>query len=305
MASRRKNKEVGPSHFNLRKFDPSTIRPNSTILFAGGRRTGKSFAMRDIIFCLKDRFYDMHVFTGTNEADHPWETHTPERYVHHCKKEVFPTETLQEALRIQKQRTEICKQASLSVTPSSAFVFEDLEYLSKPIWTVPGIRKIWFNGRHSATYAFCAFQYIMEIKMALRGMFDYAFFTMDNSHASRERIFKQFGGVFPNAAVFEGIFFACTTNHKAMVLDLRSLSYNIEDCVFWYKAQERGPFRVGVSDVWDRKVCERNKSKSKMGGKEKKKDSGSALVTVSLDGYENKEEEETEKPKRSKKKKTT
>lgn len=134
----------------------------------------------------------------------------------------------------------------------TGFVFEDLEFLSKPIWKVEGIRELWFNGRHVGAFALCAFQYIMEIKMALRGMFDYGFFMMDPNVQSRIRIREQFFGMFPSMEMFENVFFACTTNFKALVVDLRATSYNIEDSVFWYKASDHGQFRVGVADVWNR-----------------------------------------------------
>jgi len=217
--------------------------------------------MRDIIYHIRKRLYDMYVFTGTNEDDHPWKAHTPAKYVHLCR-EQFPTTVLASALKVQQERKAVGRHLSATIPPTG-FIFEDLEFLTKPIWTVPGVRELWFNGRHMNTYALCAFQYIMEIKMALRGMFDYAFFTMDNSYASRERIRTQFGGVFPSMEMFENIFFACTTNFKAMVLDLRATSYKIEDCVFWYRASDHGPFRVGVHDVWDRVVDEENRKKLK------------------------------------------
>lgn len=121
--------------------------------------------------------------------------------------------------------------------------------------------------------------------MALRGMFDYAFFMMDNNYASRERIRTQFGGVFPSMEVFESVFFACTTLHKAMVIDLRATSYKLEDCVFWYKAEDHGFFKVGVADVWDRGIEEDNKKKK---GKETKKNfpgSDRVRMEIKLEGY--------------------
>lgn len=300
---------------NLKKFDPSRIRPYSTLLFAGGRGTGKSFLMRDIIYHLKKRFYDMYVFSGTQEDDHPWTDLSPKKYVNICR-EVFPNSVLKNALDVQEQRMEIGRQIDIKVPPT-AYVFEDLEFLTKPIWNVPGVREIWFNGRHSKTYAFCAFQYIMEIKMSLRGMFDYAFFTMDNNVKSRERIRDQFGGVFPSDEAFENIFFACTTNYKAMVIDLRARSYNIEDCVFWYRAIDHGPFKVGIQEVWDKAVEEENKEKIKKrnkglvigGGKsrerakvlQRKKDR--VNMAINLEDYEESPKPiEEEIPKKEKKK---
>jgi hypothetical protein len=146
-------------------------------------------------------------------------------------------------------------------------VFEDLEYLKKSIYKYESVREIWFNGRYAKTYAMCAFQYIMEIPMALRGMFDYAVFAMENNAAARERIYKQYCGIIPTYGAFETIFKECTADHKVMVVDCRSVSYNLQDTIFWYKAKDRGFFHMGVEDIWNPKVDIQNLKKE---GKKKK-----------------------------------
>jgi hypothetical protein len=91
----------------------------------------------------------------------------------------------------------------------------------------------------------------MEVKMEMRGSFDYAVFTMDNSQAVRERIWKQFAGVFKTFDAFDAAFMELTKDYRVMVLDLRARSYNIEDCVFWYRADPNlGRFKMGHPDVW-------------------------------------------------------
>lgn len=246
-----------PNGFAIRRFDPRKIRPYSTVLFAGGRRTGKSTVMRDVMYRLRKRFYEMVVYTGTNEQDHPWSSMTPQKNVKMCLAE-FPGDDLEERLNVQRERIKICDGVKVTCPPT-LLAFEDLEFLKDPIWNNQSVRSVWFNGRWSATYAFCAFQYIMEIKMALRNMFDYAFFMMDPSVKSRERIYQQYCGIIPTREMFESIFKMCTTDYRAMVVDLRSRSYNLEDSIYWYKADPLlPPFRIGVDDVWDRSVDEEN-----------------------------------------------
>ena len=67
----------------------------------------------------------------------------------------------------------------------------------------------------------------------------------------RERIWKQFAGVFPTLELFEAAFIELTKDYRAMVIDMRVRSYKIEDCVFWYRAnKDLGRFRVGHPDTW-------------------------------------------------------
>jgi hypothetical protein len=234
--------------FRIRKFKPQNLRPFSTVLFAGGRRTGKSFAMRDFMYHHKDRVYDTTVFSGTREIGNEWEKYVPAQYVTYVG-DVFPDEILTDAVEMQMSRTTIASQHR-SRCPPSLFVFEDLEFLKKSMWQNQAIRYVMFNGRHISCYAFIAVQYIMEIKMAVRGMFDYAVFTMENSAAVRRRIHEQFAGIFPTFNEFEQVFFECTSDRKCMVIDCRATSYNISDVVFWYKAKDNGDFQMGVPAVW-------------------------------------------------------
>ena len=233
----------------FRRFDPSTIRDFSSILFAGGKRTGKSSLMREFLWYIKDRVYDGHVFTGTYDEDHPWECYFPKQMVHNCMKE-FQTEALDDTLATQESRKELARKFGASCPPS-ALIFEDLEFLKPSIWINQGTRSLIFNGRWVKEFCFVAYQYVMEVKMEMRGSFDYAVFTMDNSKAVRERIWKQFAGVFATPQDFEDAFMELTKDYRAMVIDLRARSYKLEDCVFWYRSNpDLGGFKVGHPDTW-------------------------------------------------------
>jgi len=246
-------------NYNLKTFDPRSIRDYSTILFAGGRRTGKSFCARDILFWLKDRIYDAYVYSGTHDEDHPWEKFTPPKYVKYVKQD-FPNDDLQAALDKQDTRKEIAKKHNIKGDncPPTLFMFEDLEFLKKSMWKHQAIREVCFNGRWKKCFALAAVQYIMEIDMPVRSMFDYAFFTMCPVQAVRERIWKQYAGIFPTFDEFEAAFVQCTANHGCMVIDCRATTYKIEDTVFHFTAADRGFFQLGVDDVWDENVDLRN-----------------------------------------------
>ena len=243
--------------YSLKKFDIKTVRPFSTLLFAGARRTGKSFAMRDWLYHLRHRFYDAYVWSGSHEEDNPWEKFVPEKYVSYTTT-VFPEEEVQVAMARQRTRCEISKKHNVAC-PGTAFIYEDLEFLSKPMWKYQSIREQMLAGRHSKCYSIAAVQYLIEVPMKLRGMFDYAIFMSENNKSTRERIHKQFCGVVKYDE-FEKIFMACTADHGCMVVDCRSTSYNVEDIIFHYKAENHGFFRLGVKEVWDAAVDERNRA---------------------------------------------
>lgn len=226
------------------------MRPNSSVLFCGGKRTGKSTVMREFIYYNRHNVYDMTVYSGTRDEDHLWESYTPMQLVHYCEID-FDHEAWKETLETQLQRKALAARFKVDC-PSSLCVFEDLEFLKPSIWNDQATRGVMFNGRWFKENFYVAFQYIMEVKMAMRGSFDYAVFTMDKTLKGRQKIYDQFGGgVFPTSEAFEIAFKALTRDFRVIVFDLRAQSYNVEDCVFWYRADPAlGKFRVGHPDVW-------------------------------------------------------
>lgn len=248
----------------IRKFDPKSIREYSTVLFAGGRRTGKSFMMRDIMYHLRKRFYDVTVVSGTKDMDHPWENYVPLKYVTYLMGEngdecidEFPDYIIEAVQKRQEYRKGVAAEYG-AVCPPSLIVLEDLEFLKHSMWNEQGLRRIMFNGRHPKTYLFTAIQYIMEIKMGVRLMFDYAVFMLEPSIECRNRIYRFFGGVFGDFDKFERVFKACTEDYKCMVVDLRPKKYEIPESVFWYRAKEHPPFHMGHRSIWDPEVDRRN-----------------------------------------------
>jgi len=126
--------------YTLQRFDPKTIREYSTILVAGGRRSGKSFCMRDFLYWLRNRVYDCYAYSGTIDEEHPWDKYTPAKYVTRVRSE-FPDDQLQKALDKQEIRKAIATKHSADCPPS-LFVFEDLEFLKKSMWKNQSIREV-------------------------------------------------------------------------------------------------------------------------------------------------------------------
>lgn len=237
---------------HFRNFNPEKIRPFSSILFCGGKRTGKSTVMRDFMYHIKKRVYDTTIFSGTRDEEHPWENYTPRQYVHYCM-DKFDSNSLYKTMKIQEDRKLLSEKHKVEC-PASLVVLEDLEFLKPSIWVDQGIRGMMFNGRWYKEFFFVAYQYVMEVRMEMRGSFDYAVFTLDSTASGRERIWKQFASVFPEFVEFDSIFKEMTADFGTMVIDLRCRSYNLEDAIFYYKASERSAFKMGHPDVWKQKI---------------------------------------------------
>ena len=92
---------------------------------------------------------------------------------------------------------------------------------------------------------------IQDVPPDLRANIDYVICLRDNIKTNRERIYRYFAGVFPSFSAFDETMQACTKGYECMVLDQTSLSYNISDCIYWYKATPDLQYRVGAEQYWN------------------------------------------------------
>jgi hypothetical protein len=114
------------------------------------------------------------------------------------------------------------------------------------------IRNLFMNGRHYNLFFINAMQYVMDMEPSLRANVDYVFALRDTARNTREKLWKNFFGIFPTYDQFSEAFDACTQNYECMVIDNRATkSSKIEDCVYWYKADTNVPeFVLGNRNFW-------------------------------------------------------
>jgi hypothetical protein len=90
----------------------------------------------------------------------------------------------------------------------------------------------------------------MDLPPGLRANIDYIFCLRENIRQNRERLWKSFFGVIPTFPMFQTIMDSCTENYQCLVLDNTSKSNKLEECIFYYKAAIRPPFKIGSEAMW-------------------------------------------------------
>ena len=240
-------KNKGFTEINLKPFLPATmIYDHASMLFAGAKKTGKSFCARCICYYIKDRVYDCTVFTGSEEEDHPWNQYVPDTFVH----DDYSEDVMTAVIARQQDRKRISK-AYRTKPASHMVVFEDLEYRHHNVFYDESCKRVLLNGRHDKTYPMVLVQYIMKgLTREVRGMFDFVFLQKEPDIAVRKKLWQVFGGVCQDIEDFDTIFRMCTENYGTLVIFLRANSYEISDNFFWFKSREMGQFHVGHPDVW-------------------------------------------------------
>ncbi len=230
---------AAPMNIKLKKFDPSNISPNRVVLFIGKRNTGKSVLVRDILYFHR-KIPAGIVMSPTEESNSFYQDMIPDLFIYND----YKPDVIENI--ISRQR----KCVKNKEPNSNAFILLDDCMYDKKITKDPNIRGIFMNGRHWNILFMLTMQYCMDLTPDLRANIDYIFVLRENILSNKEKIYKNFFGIFPNFAMFNEVMNKCTENFECLVLDNTSRSNNIDEVVFWYKAPLRGKFKIGGKQFW-------------------------------------------------------
>jgi len=233
----------------LKKFKMSNIKDGATIVIMGKRGTGKSLIVADI-FRHHTTWPIGVIVSATEKANHFFEKFIPKMLIY----DEFETSILQRFLERQEKITnqrnmEITKYKSSDLDARAFLVLDDCMYDSS--WTREKlIRLLFMNGRHYNITFIMTMQYPLGIPPNLRANIDYVFILRENVIANREKIWKQYAGMFPSFHAFNEVMQQCTENYECLVIDNKTNSNKLEDQVFWYKADTGTNFKVCSPELW-------------------------------------------------------
>jgi len=97
-------------------------------------------------------------------------------------------------------------------------------------------------------------QYSIDIKPDIRGCIDGTFILRESNEKFRKNLYENYASVIPTFNEFKAILDNVTGDYTALFIDNRSTSNNVEDCVFYYKANLNAidpNFRFGCKEFWD------------------------------------------------------
>ena len=233
----------------LKKFDPNSIKDDSTIVLIGKRNTGKSFCMKDILSHHKNIPIGMTI-SPTEIANKYFEKFIPKMLI----QERYTQEIIQ---KFMDRQVKICKKVNKekertgysSIDPRAFLILDDCLYDNS--WTKDiNIKSCFMNGRHYKIFFLITMQFPLGIPPHLRANIDYIFIFRDNMIRNKQKIYEHYAGMFPNFDVFRTVMDSCTENYECLVINNKVQSNKIEDQVFWYKANE-SDFKMCRDDLWD------------------------------------------------------
>ena len=239
----KRNKKI--THYQMvrlrvRKFDPTTLKPHRIIIVVGKRGTGKSVLQRDLMYHLAQKLDFGLAMTPTEESAETFRQHMPDSWIYNG----FSANKLDSMLNMQREFVKQKKARSLFI------LLDDCMY-DKKILKGLGIRDLFMNGRHLNITMCNAVQYVMDMGPDLRTQVDYVFALRENIISNKTKLWKYFFGMFEKYEDFAKVMDKCTENHSCIVMDNTTGSCNVEECIFWYKAQMDLPeFKIGKPIYW-------------------------------------------------------
>ena len=243
-------------NLELAKFDMKAIsfRPDENkgpvIVLIGRRDTGKSFLVQDLMFHHQDIPIGT-VISGTEAGNGFFAAHVPKLFIH----DAYNTAIIENILKRQKAVLKQVKKdmdtyKKSSIDPRTFVVLDDCLYDNK--WTKDVMMRLLFmNGRHWKIMLVITMQYPLGIPPNLRTNIDYVFILREPYIANRKRIYDNYAGMFPTFESFTQVMDQCTENYECLVINNNAKSNKLQDQIFWYKAQQHGPFKLGSKEFWE------------------------------------------------------
>jgi len=265
----------------LKKFDMSMVEDDAVVVFIGKRKTGKSFLIRDLLYH-KRSFPISTVISATENANGFYSEMIPSIFIHNKFSDELVGNVLKRQELVVGQNKDRKKQGAPLVDDRMVFVMDDMMAAKNSWIRSENVSAMFCNGRHYRCLFMLTLQYVMGIPPDLRNNVDYVFLLRENIHKSRKKLYDNWAGMFPKFPMFESVLNECTQNHECIVIKNNALSNNIEECVFWYKAEPHPNFNVCLPKYWDmdRIIAEKNRQEEEKNKSDENPDDVQCMLTV-------------------------
>ena len=240
----------------LKKFEMNNIKfkpeenKGPVIVLIGRRDTGKSYLVRDLLYYHQDIPIGT-VISGTEAGNGFFGAHVPKLFIHNEYNASIIENILKRqktVLRQIKKEEEMYKKSSID--PRAFVILDDCLY--DATWTRDKVMRLLFmNGRHWKMMLVITMQYPLGIPPNLRTNIDYVFILREPYISNRKKIYENYAGMFPTFESFCQVMDQCTENYDCLVINNNSKSNKLTDQIFWYKADNHKPFKLGAKEFWE------------------------------------------------------
>ena len=232
------------AEIQLRKFNMNEITHDKVVVLIGKRDTGKSFLCKDLLFHHQNIPVGQ-VISGTEAANSFYASMVPKIFIH----EEYKPEIISNILKRQKLMIEQMK-SNPNMDPRAFLILDDCIYDQSWIKD-KNVRSLFMNGRHYKILFILTMQFALGIPPNLRTNIDYVFILRENYQSNRKRLYEHYAGMFPTFEMFCQVMDQCTENYECLVINNNSKSNQLQDQIYWYKADAHPDFKIGGPGYWE------------------------------------------------------
>lgn len=234
----------------LKKFDITRITGDKVVVMIGRRNTGKSHMVKNLLYYHRDTPI-ASVISATERANKFYSDIIPPIFIHdEYTPEVVEKFCKRQQLVMNKVRKEEKLFRNSTTDPRSILIMDDCMYDSA--WTKDkNIRMLFMNGRHFHVLFLITMQFPLGMPPNLRLQVDFVFILRDNIIQNRKKTYESFAGMFRTFDMFCEVMDQCTENYECLVIDISAKSNQLEDQVFWYRAETTPDFQMCSPVFWE------------------------------------------------------
>ena len=236
---------------DLKKFNMASINDTSVVQFLGRRGSGKSFLLRNMCY-FKRSIPCGTIISPTETSNEFFGKFVPSIFIfEEFQPDILDRFVKRQVMITKKYNQEVKLTGRSNIDPRAICILDDC-LASSSLWlNDKNIKYLFLNGRHSHILFCITSQYPLGLGPQFRTNIDFTFICREPIKSNRKRIYESYAGMVPSLEMFETILDACTENYECLVVNNSTISNRLEDQLFWYKAPETQPFRLGSAQFWE------------------------------------------------------
>jgi hypothetical protein len=223
--------------FEVKRFDMASMKPSRCSMVVGKKGMGKSVMIENIMYHIKDAVDLGLAISPTEDSQKMFESHLGYTLVW----TEFDVDRIQAIIEEQRHNRGALDR------PFKVVIFMDDMGFDEKLWKNKTMLDLHFNQRHIDIQVVFSVQYVLSIKPDVRSNIDYVFAFNEKIGKNRQKLYEHFFGVFTNFSSFDKTMRACTQDYECIVLDNTQNSNNLDDTVFYFRANASlPPFKLGA-----------------------------------------------------------
>ena len=243
---------------HIHELDLNTLPPLHEKDFKSGMKlvingkpsTGKTTLIKSILYNKRRIFPVGKCHSGTEDSNGFFGSIMPDCFI----EDGFDLNNVSSAENFKKRQKYSHKFLEpRGDNPWSFYILDDCtsdtKFLKKPI-----MQEFFKNGRHWRLLFLLSLQYCLDIPPAIRACVDGVFILRESNPAMRKKLFENYGSCVDTLSDWNDLMDALTDNYTALFINNRVQSNNIEDCIFYYKADPDlipPDWKIGCREYWE------------------------------------------------------